>query len=175
MDPKLLEVKVGPLLPAEVYTIVSRTLSLCRIHHAVGDAFSAVFPYPSPMMEMEANHFLDRVNRLTYDIAENVHPAHLDREEDLSDYLSKVQSSVVNDVPHLDASHSVIDLMGHSMRHQVFDKIHSFVEIAEAMKGSGCQTTPTIGDHKSNPREAVRELQDILKEKGESILRTLPA
>ena len=43
------------------------------------------------MMEMEANHFLDRVNRLTYDIIENVHPAHLDREEDLSDYLLGVK------------------------------------------------------------------------------------
>ena len=33
--------------------IVGRTLSLCKIHHAVGDATSVVFPYPSPVMDME--------------------------------------------------------------------------------------------------------------------------
>ena len=52
-DPRLLDSKVGPLLPAEVHMIVGRTLSLCRIHHAVGDAFSVVFPYPWPVMDME--------------------------------------------------------------------------------------------------------------------------
>ena len=52
-DPRLQDARLGPLLPAEVYMIVGRTLSLCRIHHAVGDAFSVVFPYPSPVMDME--------------------------------------------------------------------------------------------------------------------------
>ena len=33
--------------------MVVRTLSLCRIHHAVGDAFSVVLPYPTPVMDLE--------------------------------------------------------------------------------------------------------------------------
>ena len=52
-DPRLADTRVGPLLPAEVHMIVSRTLTLCRIHHSVGDAFSVIFPYPSPVMDME--------------------------------------------------------------------------------------------------------------------------
>jgi hypothetical protein len=116
------------------------------------------------MMEMEVSMFLNKANRMTFEMADNVHPSELDRTEDLQSYLNKVQSSVEDNVPELDKSHALIDMIGHSMRHQVFEKIHSFVEIAESLRGV-CTSRPTVPGTSASKAD-IKELQGMLEKKG---------